>query len=364
MGVLRSLAVSILSFILFLTLAVFSIAFMLKGTVLNYDFVSDQVDKVPITDIARDFGDEVISSELTQDMPFVKDVALNVVEKQEPWIKDQLKDAIDSGYNYLLGETDTLYIVIPLSELKTDLQSTVPDEARAYLQQELVGKSEPEISSYLQDIVRQIPRDSMPPDLAALPRDMQDLAIEQYLRNFAGLNPVAGLPPEITASVEDSAGEYFDEFLEDFIDEIPETYTIDESTLGSETMDALSTARTAVGYFQTYYPWMIVLMIVLAALIFVTNMNIRATARALGINLCIFGGLDLIGIIVVKTIQPFHFITDAFDIPDTLSTWAEGMANDVTSVALPLAIGLLAAGVVLLVVSFIIKPKVLPEAGE
>jgi hypothetical protein len=362
MGVLRSLATSILSFILFLTLAVFSIAFMLKGTVLNYDFVSDQVDKVPIADIARDFGDELITSELTQGMPFVKDVALNVFEEKEPWIKDKLKDAMDSGYDYMLGETDTLYIVIPLSELKADLQSTLWNEARSYLQQELVGKSEAEISSYLQDIVRQIPTDLMPPELAALPRDVRNLAVEQYLRDFAGLNSVAGLPPEITASVEVSAKEYFDEFLGDFIDEIPGTYTIDESTLGSETMDALSTAKTAVGYFQTYYPWMIVLMIVLAALIFVINMNIRATARALGTNLCIYGGLSLIGIIVVKVVSPFHYITDAFDVPATLTTWAEGMANDITSVAMPLSIGLLVAGVALLVVSFIIKPKAASEA--
>ncbi|MBN1162113.1 MAG: hypothetical protein JXA17_09220 [Dehalococcoidales bacterium] len=363
MSIFRGIATSLLSFILFLTLAVFSIAFMLQGTVLNYNFVSDQVDTLPIADIARDFGDELITSELTQDMPFAKDVALNVLEREEPWIKDQLKDAMDGGYDYLLGDTETLYIVIPLSELKADLQTSLWDEARVYLQQELAGKSEPEISRYLQDIVSQIPSDLMPPELATLPRDVRNLAVEQYLRDFAGLNSVIGLPPEITASVEESARQYFDAFLEDFIDEIPDTYTIDESSLGSETMDAISTARTAVGYFQTYYPWMIVLMVVLAALIFVTNMNIRATARALGINLCIFGGLDLIGIIVVKVVKPFHFITDAFDVPDTLSSWAEGVANDVTSVALPLAIGLLVVGVALLVVSFVVKPKATREAG-
>jgi hypothetical protein len=362
MGILRGLATSILSFILFLTLMVFSIAFMLKGTVLNYDFVSDQVDKVPITDIARDLGDELITSQLTQDMPFVKDVALNVLEQKEPWIKDTLKEAMDSGYDYILGETDTLYIVLPLSELKADLQSTLWDEARSYLRQELVGKSEAEISVYLQDIVRQIPTDLMPPELAALPQNVRNLAVEQYLRDFAGLNSVVGLPPEVTASVEDSAREYFDEFLEDFIDEIPNTYTIDESTLGADTMNAISNAKTAIGYFQTYYPWMIVLMIVLAALIFVINMNIRATARALGTNLCIYGGLSLIGIIVVKAVSPFHYITDAFDVPSTLTTWAEGVANDITSVGLPLSIGLLVAGVALLVVSFVIKPKAAPEA--
>ncbi|OGO00118.1 MAG: hypothetical protein A2Y58_06040 [Chloroflexi bacterium RBG_13_51_52] len=357
MGILRSIATSFLSFILFLTLTIFSVAFMLQGTVLNSDFVSDQVDKVPISDIARDFGDELISSELPQDMPFMKDVALNVVEKQEPWIKEQLKDAIDTGYDYLLGDTETLRITIPLSELKENLGDSLWDETQAYLQKELATKSESEISRYLQDIIRQIPKDILPTDLAILPSDLRNLAIEQYLRDFAGQKPVFGLPPEITAPVQESAREYFDQYLNDFIKDIPDTYTIDEDTLGHQTMDALSTARTVVDYFQTYYPWMIVLILVLAALIFVANMNIRATARALGTNLCIFGGLDLIGIIVVKVISPFHFLVDVFDIPSTLSNWMEGAANDVTSVALPLAIGLLVVGVALLVVSFIIKPR-------
>ena len=355
MGFLRSIIASFLSFILFLTLVVFSVAFMLQGTVLNSDFISTQVDNVPISDIARDFGDEIISSSLPQDMPFVKDVALNVIENQEPWIKQQLKDAIDTGHDYLLGDTETLLIIIPLSELKQNLSNDLWDETQAYIENELAGKSDNEISSYLQDIIRQIPGDILPPELAMLPSDLRNLAIEQYLRDFAGLPTIAGLPPEITALVQESAREYFDLYLNDFIKDIPNTYTIDESTLGSQTMDALSTARTVVDYFQTYYPWMIVLMIVLAALIFVTKMNIKATARALGTSLTVFGGLDLIGIIVVKVVAPFHFLADAFDIPDSLNTWMENAANDVTSVGLPLAIGLLVAGVALLVVSFVVK---------
>ena len=357
MSFLRNIATSFLSFILFLTLTIFSVAFMLQGTVLNSDFVSNQVDKVPISDIARDFSDELIGSQLPQDIPFVKDVALNVVEKQEPWIKEQLKDAIDTGYDYLLGDTGTLKIIIPLSELKENLKDTLWDETKAYLQEELAGKSESEISRYLQDIIRQIPAESLPYELTVLTPDLRNLAIEQYLRDFAGQNTIMGLPPEITIPVQESAREYFDQYLDDFIKEVPDTYTIDESTLGRQTMDGLSTARKVIGYFQTYYPWMIVLMIVLAALIFVVNMNIRATARALGTNLCIFGGLDLIGIILVKTISPFHFLADAFDIPDALYNWMEGVANDITTIALPLAIGLLVAGVALLIVSFIIKPK-------
>src|SRR4030042_6713772 len=209
MGFLRNIATSLLSFILFLTLTIFSVAFMINSTVLNSDFVSTQVDNVPISDIARDFGDELISSELTQDMPFLKDVALNTVEKQEPWIKTQLKDAIDTGYDYLKGNTETLYIVIPLSELKQDLKDTLWDEARIYLQNELAGKSEMEVSRDLQDIIRQIPGDILPPELSILPQDLRNLAVEQYLRDFAGQHTLIGLPPEITVPIAASVGGLF-----------------------------------------------------------------------------------------------------------------------------------------------------------
>jgi hypothetical protein len=355
MSILRNIAASLLSLILFLTLTIFSVAYMVQNTVMDPSFVSDQVDQVPIYDIARDFGDTLIGEQLTWDMPFVKDVALNVVEKQEPWLKEQLKDAIDTGYDYLLGDTETLYIVLPLSELKANLRDDLWDETESYLQGELAGKSDAEVSAYLQDIIREIPTDFLPYELASLPYDLRNLAIEQYLRDFAGLPPIIGLPPEITAMVQDSARQYFNQYLDEFIKGIPDTYTIDSNTFDAGTNDAISTARTVIGYFQTYYIWLIVLMIVLAGLIFLVKFNIKAAARALGTSLVVYGGLNLLGIILIKVLSPFQFLADAFDIPDSLNSWMENVANDITSIALPLVIGLLVAGVVLLVVSFVVR---------
>jgi hypothetical protein len=182
--------------------------------------------------------------------------------------------------------------------------------------------------------------------------------IEQYLRDFAGLRPLAGIPP-LDPSLENLAEQYFNRYLEDFINQVPNTYTIDENSLGSQTMDGLSTARTVIGYFQTYYYWVIVLMIVLIVLIFLLSMNIRATACALGINFLIFGILDLVGVILMKSLPIMDWATSVVkqEIPDYLNSWVTGMINDVSSVALPLSIGILVVGVVLLVVSFIIKPK-------
>ncbi len=359
MGILRGLGVAILSFLLFLTLAIFSVAFMLHGTVLDSGFVLTQVDGMPISNIARDVSEAFIGEQLSQEMPFVKDVALNVLEKQEPWIKKEIKAAVNTGYDYLMGETDELNIVIPLSELKENLRNTLWDEAKLYLKEQTAGMSEAEISSYLQDIIRQIPTDILPPDLAVLSPNLRNLAVEQYIRDLAGLNKIMDLPPEITTPILNEAKTYFDRFLEDFVNQVPDNYTLNESTVNQNTIDSLRTAKTAVGYFQTYYPWMIVLIIVLAALIFVISWNIRATARALGVNLLIFGVLDLAGVILMKTLPIMDWASSFTkqEIPTSLNTWVSGLIGDVFSVALPLSIGLLVAGVVLLVVSFIIKPK-------
>ena len=358
MNFLKSLGISIFSFILFLSLTVFSIAFMFHGTILNSDFILAQVDKMPISDIARDVSDEFIGEQLSEEMPFVKDVALNVLEKQEPWVKEEIKAAAITVHDYFLGETDELYIVIPLAELKQNLQDTLWDEAKLYLKEQTAGMSDTETSRYLQDIIRDIPEDILPPELFVYPTNQRNQYIEQYLRDFAGLRPLAGVPP-LDPSLESLAEQYFNQFLEDFIDEVPDTYTIDESSLGSQTMDGLSTARKVIGYFQTYYYWVIVLMIVLVALIFLLSMNIRATARALGTNLFIFGVLDLIGVILMKSLPIMDLASEIMkqEIPASLTTWIDGLISDVSSVALPLSIGILVAGVVLLVVSFVIPRK-------
>jgi hypothetical protein len=358
MGCLRGLATGILGFLFFLTLAVFSIAFMLHGTVLSYDFVSAQVDKVPISSIARNIAEDQIGNELPQEAEFLKEVAYNVIEKQEPWIKTQLKDAIDTGYDYFLGKTDTLSITVPLSELKTNLKDSTRQEFNSYLNEQLTGKSDAEISRYLQDIIRQFPQDILPPELYNLPPDERDKYIEQYLRDAAGVAPKAGYPT-LDPSYKSVTNQYIDQYINDFINEIPNSYTIDESSINSATMHTFQDIRRGIGEFQKYYTWLIVALVVLAALIFMVNWSIKAPARTLGIELLIIGVIDVVGIILVRTLPMMQWASDIVkvDIPASLSTWIEGLVSDVSMVALPLTIGILVVGVILLVVSFIVPSK-------
>ncbi len=356
MGFLKGFATFIFSFIFFIALAVFCFAFMLRGTVLSYDFVSNQVDKLPISSIARNVAENQIGKELPQQAEFLKDVAYNVIEKQEPWIKTQLKTALDTGYDYFLGDTNTLSITIPLSELKANLTNTLWQETKNYLHDELTGKSNQEMSQYIQDIIQQFPQSLMPADLAALPADERNQNLEQFLRYSAGVAQNPDFPP-LDQQYMDLGDEYINRYISDFISQMPDSYTMDESSIDSGIMHTLQQVRQYIGYFQTYYIWLIVLLIVLVGLIFLVNWSIKTPARSLGISILIIGIIDLVGIILVRMLPIMDWVSKWMETSPALNTWVEGLISDVTAVGLPLAIGILVAGVILLVVSFVIPSR-------
>jgi hypothetical protein len=357
MKILKIIGTIFFSILLFIALVIFCVAFFVNGTALNNGFVTDEVDQLPVSSIARDIAEGQIDDQFPEGSDFLKDVAYRVIENQEPWVKTQLKNAINTGYDYFYDRTDYFTITIPLTELKTDLSNTLWPEAEDYLSEELAGKSDAEISDYLQDIIDQIPSDILPPDLAILPEAESNKYLEQYLRSAAGVPQKSGYPvldPATKADIDQTINQY----ISDFISGIPDSYTVDESTMGTDGTQALQNAKQGVGYFQNWYPWLIVLLFVLAGLIYLVNWGIKIPTRAVGIVLFIVGVIFLVGIIVVRTLPITQWVTDAAetDISPALQTWIQNLVSDVTGVLLPLTIGLLVGGVILIVVS-IILPK-------
>jgi hypothetical protein len=98
-------------------------------------------------------------------------------------------------------------------------------------------------------------------------------------------------------------------------------------------------------------------MVVMAGLIFLINRNVKVTTRTLGINLLIFGVMDLAGVIVSKILTPTKFLPSSVDIPVSVQNIIDNVFKDVTSIALTFSIGVLVVGAVLLTVSFIVKSK-------
>ncbi len=356
MGFLRGLGTTICSILLFLALTVFSVAFLLNSTVLSAGFMKSQLDKLDISSIAHDTIEEQISEELPQNSQFIKGVVLQIIDDQEPVIKEEIHTGIDTAYAYMLEKESSLSITISLVKIKQNITADIWTTAVNYLKAQLAGLSAEEVDRYVQDIAVQIPEDMLPRVLTILPVDVRLDIIKQYLKELGGRGIFESssfgldflVEPQVKASVE--------QYFQDSIANISDTYTIDESSIDSGTMSSIRDARTAIGYFKAWYVWLIVFMVVLAGLIFLINWkNIRASMRALGIDLLIFGILDLAGTLVVRNLHVMKYIPDSSDIPVSVQNWIQALTRDITGIMLIFSIGVIVVGGILMALSFIIK---------
>jgi hypothetical protein len=351
---LKGLGTFFCSFLLFLSLSIFSVAFLLHSTLLNPDFVASQVDKIDISALARDIAEKQIDEQLPEEAEILKDVTFDILNQQEPWIKKQLDSVIYTGYDFLLSKNQQLEITISMVELKANLKDSLWQASQKYLQQKLAGLSQDQIKQYLQDIAGQIPRENLPPELARLSESQLNTYIDQYLRKFGGQELLQNLPADINKLIDDQLKLYFNQYYDKLADQIDDEYTIDESTMSSDVMEQLLLARKYIGYFQTGFYALIVFMLLMVTFIFLINRNIRDTARALGIDFILFGALDLVGVLIAKNINPVNFIPD---IPSSLESWLTGLYKDIFSILQAFSIAVLIIGIVLLVISFIVKPS-------
>lgn len=356
MKVLRILGTTVFSFLLFLAISVLSIAFLLNSTVLNPKFVNTQIEKLDTSEIARDLIDEQLKAQLPQSSDFLMEISVSILEKESNLIKAQITPAISDAYAYLLGDKDTLQLSISLVAIKQDLKTTIWDTAIKYLQTKTADMSEAELNRYVLDIASQIPPETYPAELMILPQTTRDQIVSMYIKDLAGrgqFNPTAfGL----SANTKDEVKNTVQEYLNSYIEEIDDTYTIDESTIGADGMNTLNDARTYIGYFKLGYFWLYVVIVVLAGLIFLINWNdVRASMRSLGIDLLVFGVLDLLGILVMKSLSLMTSIPGYNDVPVSVQNWIQGVVSDITSIMMTFSIAVMVIGAVLLTVSFIIK---------
>lgn len=113
MPFLKNLSLSILSFFLFLSLTVFGVAFAIKNTVLNPDFVTAEINSLDVAELL----DEMVEIEPSAEMSGAYEYALATLPDIEPLVKAELSTAVHSVYDYLLGEKSQ-------PELRTTLGNT------------------------------------------------------------------------------------------------------------------------------------------------------------------------------------------------------------------------------------------------
>lgn len=299
MNFLKGLLKTLLTFLLFLSLAAFGTLFALRSTLLDPDFVVAQVEKLDMAALAEEMTDFQLSGQVPPEAAFLEEALYSAIAENEPQIKEQARAAIYSGYDYLLGKSEELNVVISFEPIKTGLR----DRLWQLFQQN---------------------KESLPPEVAALPPEM----LEQY----------------------------FEEFYRQFESEIPSEFVIDESSLPPEMMALVDIVRENAGYMQTAYYGLIALMVVLIMGIILLHRSVKGATRELGITFLIYGAIEYAG---VWATQRYSSSIPLPDIPPSLQTWLNGFINDLVAPMQVLGIGLMVAGAALVIVS-IVYPRLRP----
>jgi hypothetical protein len=236
MKFLKGLALSLLSFLLFLSLSVFGVVLMLNLTILNPDFVISELNKLDIPSIAED----LLSQQIPQDEPYVTEVIDNTITDLEPWIREQIHDSIYSSYDYFLGKSQSLNLEISLERPRDSLK----------------------------DNLREVILRSPPSELTGAPTAIIELYISE-------------------------AQQYVDEV-------IPPTFEFNESSLSPEVLSQLMEVKQAIGYVQFTYKVLIALILLLILGIVLLKREVRGATRGLGIIFTTYGVLEYLGIVIVK----------------------------------------------------------------
>ena len=105
MRVLKSLALSLFGFLLFLSLIILGPGYTLNSTVLNPAFIGSEIDKIQVSAIVSDVLSEQVDDEKAFP-PELETAIITTVYEIEPIVKEQLKSVIQSMGDYLRGKKD------------------------------------------------------------------------------------------------------------------------------------------------------------------------------------------------------------------------------------------------------------------
>jgi hypothetical protein len=251
------------------------------------------VEKLDVAALAEEMTEIQMSGQVSAEVSFLEEALYNAIARNEPQLKEQASAAIHSGYDYLLGKSEQLNMVISLGAVKED----VKEELWQQFQQN---------------------RESLSPEVSALPPEM----LEQY----------------------------FEEFYRQVEDEMPSEFVIDERSVPPDIMAVADILRANAGYIETAYYGLIALMVVLVVGIILLHRSVKGATRELGITFLIYGIIEYAG---VWATQRYSSDIPLPDIPPSLQTWLNGLVNDLIAPMQTLGIGLMGGGAVLIIVSFV-----------
>ncbi|MFH0846638.1 MAG: hypothetical protein V1894_01075 [Chloroflexota bacterium] len=320
MKFLKRLLVGFLSLILFLCLPLYALAYTLDRTILSADFVATEIGKLDVAQL----GLEIIRTQLpatqnisastplgNMNIPISRDLiaeaSYQALTRLEPQLKEQASQAIHSGYDYLLGKTSRLSMVINLEPIKANLKDN--------LRQSIVDALE-----------------KSPPVVPGVPAATLQQVLDQYFNQS------------------------YDQFYQGFAKSIPSSYVIDESKIPPDAQSLLSQVKLYLGYYTTYSKWLLPAMAVLVLLIILIERSFKGISRSLGLELLLYGGFGLAVDFAAQKYTPS--IPMPPEIPPSLTNWLIGLTNDIATPLKTLSIVMAIIGAMLFIASFFLpRPK-------
>ncbi len=123
MNFIKSTAISLLSLVLFLSLSLFSIFYLLGNTLLDPDFVTTEINRLDISSLTRG----LLPMAAPTGTPDLTAVISKTVTDLEPWMKEEARRVIHTGYDYLLSRTDKLSLTISTGTVKDTLKKNITE---------------------------------------------------------------------------------------------------------------------------------------------------------------------------------------------------------------------------------------------
>ncbi len=368
-----------------ITAAIYPIYDYLKGKSSELDLADTLYDTIHIPDLIVSLLDELdistlaegfLSEEFTEDIPedvaflipYMDEVVAETVAELEPWIKEQVRVAIYPIYDYLLGESQSLNVVIPADIVKETIRDNLwqaflessPENIRDILRETFIESPSPELRAIMWEFFLE----SLPPQLAGLPT----AELELYFNEF-----VAGLSPEeldpyldefIAAFPLNELEAEFNQYFEEFSQAMPASIELTEDVLGpeipaqiaealAEAEERLGEAREIIGIFQAIYGILIGLILLTILGIILIKREVRGPSRILGITFLSYGVLELIGILIAKNLAQAQIA--AADMPSSIQVWLEQLVGSSLAPLQILSIVLIVVGAALLAVSFLYR---------
>jgi len=396
MGFLKGVALFLLSSLLFLSLSIFGLAFTLNQTILNPDFITSELDKLDVSSMA----DELISEQITRgEFPEELGTALvNTITKLEPLVKEQISTIADPAFDYLLGKSQNLDLAQTLNNtLDADFIVALIDEldisslAGEFISEQITGEI-PEELGYLAESMDELLVETLvelEPWIKEQISTAADPIFDYLLGESQSLNVVISLEPvkeslkenlwqaflqsppsELEGLPQAELEQYFNELYQEFSEQIPSAFELNESLLGTElpaniaealaeAEAALEPARQYIGYFQLGYKLLIGFILLLILGIILINRQVRSSTRKLGAIFLTYGAFEYAGVLLAKRFAGAQLAQLPLPSPlqAWLPPWLPQLLGDFLAPLQMLSLGLLIGGIVLLIVSFVYKPR-------